>query len=160
MKIGVISDTHLAGHDARLKRLADGPFREVDFILHAGDLVDISVLDSFEGKEVRAVYGNMDPLSVRTVLPDRLILELAGYRIGLMHGWGMPFNLEQKLLKELGHVDCLVYGHSHKPANRTKNGTLFFNPGSATDKRSAAFNTVGIIEIGSRIEGKIIELRD
>jgi len=160
VKIGVISDTHLTGYDARLKRLADSHFRDVDFILHAGDLVDISVLDAFEGKEVKAVFGNMDPLSVRTVLPDRLILEIGGYRIGLMHGWGMPYNLEQKLFKELGHVDCLVYGHSHKPASKIKNGILFFNPGSAIDKRFTVFNTVGILEIGDRIEGKIIELRD
>jgi putative phosphoesterase len=160
VKIGVISDTHLTGHDERLNRLADSHFRDVDLILHAGDLVDISVLDSFGGKEVKAVCGNMDPISVRTILPDRLILELDGYRIGLIHGWGMPFNLEQKLLKEIGHVDCLVYGHSHKPANRTKDGILFFNPGSAIDMRFTACKTVGILEIGDRIEGKIIELTD
>jgi putative phosphoesterase len=160
VKIGVISDTHLTGYDTRLKSLLDSYFRDVDFILHAGDLVDIRVLDSFEGKEVKAVCGNMDPLSVRTSLPDRLILEIERFRIGLMHGWGMPFNLEQKLLKELGHVDCLVYGHSHKPVNRMKNGTLFFNPGSAVDRRFTTSNTVGILEIGTRIKGEIIELRD
>lgn len=160
MKIGVISDTHLAGCDKRLNYLLDNHFRDVDLILHAGDLVDISVLDSFEGKEVRAVYGNMDPDSVRSILPDRLIFELGGHRIGMMHGWGMPFNLEQKLLKELGPVDCLIYGHSHKPANRRKNGVLFFNPGSAIDKRFATHNTVGILEIGEGIRGVIIEIRD
>ena len=157
MKIGVISDTHLTGYDERLKRIMESHFRDVDLILHAGDLVDIHVLDSFEGKDVKAVYGNMDPVSMRTILPEKLILELGGYRIGLMHGWGMPFNLEQKLLKELGHVDCLVYGHSHKPANRLRDGILFFNPGSAIDKRFTTSNTVGILEISDRINGEIIE---
>jgi putative phosphoesterase len=160
VKIGVISDTHLAGYDKRLKYLMDNHFRDVDLILHAGDLVDIRVLDSFEGKEVRAVYGNMDPDSVRAILPDRLVFELGGHRIGMMHGWGMPFNLEQKLLKELGPVDCLVYGHSHKPANRIKNGILFFNPGSAIDRRFTTHNTVGILEIGNGIKGEILEIRD
>ena len=138
----------------------DNHFRDVDLILHAGDLVDIRVLDSFEGKEVRAVYGNMDPKSVRATMPDRLVFELEGHRIGMMHGWGMPFNLEQKLLKELGPVDCLVYGHSHKPANRIKNGILFFNPGSAIDRRFTTHNTVGILEIGNGIKGEILEIRD
>ena len=138
----------------------DNHFRDVDLILHAGDLVDIRVLDSFEGKEVRAVYGNMDPKSVRAILPDRLVFELGGHRIGMMHGWGMPFNLEQKLLKELGPVDCLVYGHSHKPANRIKNGILFFNPGSAIDRRFTTHNTVGILEIDNGIKGEILEIRD
>ena len=160
MKIGVISDTHLTGYDKRLKYILDNHFRDVDLILHAGDLVDIRVLDSFEGKEVRAVYGNMDPKSVRAILPDRLVFELGGHRIGMMHGWGMPFNLEKKLLKELGPVDCLVYGHSHKPANRIKNGILFFNPGSAIDRRFTTHNTVGILEIDNGIKGEILEIRD
>ena len=160
MKIGVISDTHLAGYDERLKNILDNHFQDVDLILHAGDLVDIRVLDSFEGKEFMAVCGNMDTAPVRAILPDRLIFEIEGHRIGMMHGWGMPFNLEQKLLKELGPVDCMVYGHSHKPANVTKNGILFFNPGSAIDKRFAAHNTVGILEIGEKIKGEIIEIRE
>ena len=158
MKIGVISDTHLTDSDERLRGILNSHFRDVDLILHAGDLVDIRVLDSFEGKEVKAVYGNMDPASVRTILPDRLIINIDGYRIGLMHGWGMPYNLEEKLLHELGPVDCLVYGHTHKPANRVENGILFFNSGSAIDGRFAASNTVGILEIGDRIKGEILEL--
>jgi len=160
VKIGVISDTHLAGYDKRLKCILDNQFRDVDLILHAGDLVDIRVLDSFKGKEVRAVYGNMDPNSVREILPDRLVFEIEGRRIGMMHGWGMPFNLEKKLLKEIGPVDCLVYGHSHKPANRMRNGILFFNPGSAIDRRFSTHNTVGILEIGDRIKGEIIEIKE
>jgi putative phosphoesterase len=128
--------------------------------LHAGDLVDIRVLDAFTGKDVKAVCGNMDPMSVRNTLPDRLILNIDNYKVGLVHGWGMPFGIEKKILKEIGHVDCLVYGHTHRAANAVKNGILFFNPGSAIDKRFAFRNTVGILEIGERIKGEIIELSD
>jgi putative phosphoesterase len=135
-------------------------FRDVDLILHAGDLVDIRVLDAFTGKDVKAVCGNMDPMSVRNTLPDRLILNIDNYKVGLVHGWGMPFGIEKKILKEIGHVDCLVYGHTHRAANAVKNGILFFNPGSAIDKRFAFRNTVGILEIGERIKGEIIELSD
>ena len=158
MKIGVISDTHLSGYDDRLRRLLDNHFNDVSLILHAGDLVDIGVLDSFAGKEVKAVSGNMDTQSVRQCLPDRLIINLNNYRIGIIHGWGMPFGIENKLLKEIGRVDCLVYGHTHRATNEVRNGVLFFNPGSATDKRFASRSTIGILEIGEKISGKIIEI--
>ena len=160
MKIGVISDTHLTSCDSRLTCLLRDYFLDVDLILHAGDLVDISVLDAFIGKDVKAVFGNMDPIAVRKVLPDRLILNIDNYKIGLIHGWGMPFGIEKRLLNEIGRVDCLIYGHTHKAANEVKNGVFFFNPGSATDKRFASCNTIGILEIGEKIKGTIIKLKE
>jgi len=160
VKIGVISDTHLSGYDDRLRRLMDDYFYDASLILHAGDLVDIRVLDAFAGKDVKAVCGNMDPPSVRQSLPDRLMINLNNFRIGIIHGWGWPFGLENKLLKEFGRVDCLVYGHTHRAANEVRDGILFFNPGSATDKRFASRNTIGILEIGETIKGEIIELQD
>ncbi|HYA14751.1 MAG TPA: metallophosphoesterase family protein [Syntrophales bacterium] len=160
MKIGVISDTHLTCCDDRLTRLLHDYFCDVDLILHAGDLVDISVLDAFTGKDVKAVCGNMDPITVRNILPDRMILNINNYKVGLIHGWGMPFGIEKKILKEIGRVDCLVYGHTHKATNEVRNGVLFFNPGSATDKRFATRNTVGILEIKEKIKGTIIELNE
>lgn len=158
MKIGVISDTHLTSCDERLTRLLKDHFRDVDLILHAGDLVDITVLDAFAGKEVKAVCGNMDLPSVRQSLPKKLVLDLNNYKVGLIHGWGMPFGIESKLLKELGRVDCLVYGHTHRATNAVKDGILFFNPGSAMDRRFASQNTIGILEIGEGIRGEIIDL--
>ena len=158
MRIGVISDTHLHDCDERLDRLTKTHFYDVDLILHAGDLVDIRVLNSFNGKNIKAVHGNMDPPSVKSTLPDRLILEIFGHRIGLIHGWGMPFDLEKRLLNELNGIDCLVYGHSHKPVNKMQDGVLLFNPGSATDKHFTRANTIGILEIDDQIEGKIIRI--
>jgi predicted phosphodiesterase len=70
----------------------------------------------------------------------------------------MPFGIESKLLKEIGRVDCLVYGHTHRATNAVKDGILFFNPGSAMDTRFASRNTVGMLEIGEGIRGEIIEL--
>ena len=158
MKIGVISDTHLTSCDKRLTRLLKDHFSDADLILHAGDLIDIRVLDAFAGKEVKAVCGNMDLPSVRQSLPKKLILDLNNYKVGLIHGWGMPFGIESKLLKEIGRVDCLVYGHTHRATNAFKDGILFFNPGSATDRRFASHNTIGMLEIGETISGEIIDL--
>lgn len=158
VRIGVISDTHLPGYDVKLKRIVERYFHDVDLIIHVGDLVDLSVLSVFGDREVKAVCGNMDPLSVRKHLPDRLILDIQGFRIGVMHGWGTSENLEEKIYQLLGPVDCIIYGHTHSPVNRVKRGVLFFNPGSALDKRFARENTVGILEIDEQIRGEIVEI--
>ncbi len=125
-------------------------------VLHAGDLVDTAVLGAFEGKDIRAVRGNMDR---DDVLPEKLIIEVEGARIGLIHGWGMPFGIEAKLLRQFDRIDCLVYGHTHSAANHVRDGVLCFNPGSPTDRVFAARNTVGILEVNSgSVTGRILEI--
>jgi putative phosphoesterase len=154
----VISDTHLRGYDERLKIIVERYFHDVELILHTGDLVDISVLDVFRGRKIMAVYGNMDPFSVQKSLPESLIFEVGGFRLGMMHGWGNADNLEEKIYQLLKPVDCVIYGHTHCPVNKIKNGILFFNPGSAFDKRYARENTLGILDIGDEIRGTIVEI--
>jgi uncharacterized protein len=158
IKVGVISDTHLGGYDEKLKKVVDEHFRDVDFVIHAGDLVDLRLLDIFAGKEVKAVCGNMDYFSVREKLPDELLLEIKGFKLGVVHGWGSPEGVEAKILANFGRVDCIIYGHTHKPANHLTDGTLFFNPGSPTDQRFAAYRSLGILEIDNKVSGRIIKL--
>lgn len=159
VKIGVVSDTHLKGYDDRMRVIFQDYFSDADLILHGGDLVDIGVLDMFDGKEVKAVYGNMDPPPVIELLPRKLLLDLEGYKVGLIHGWGNPFGMEERLRKEFNEIDCLIYGHTHRPVNEKREGILFFNPGSPSDSRFATINTIGIIEIDNGIRGKIIEIK-
>ena len=45
VKIGVISDTHLDDFDEGIKRSVEEHFRDVDMILHAGDICVPRVLD-------------------------------------------------------------------------------------------------------------------
>jgi uncharacterized protein len=158
VKIGVISDTHLYDYDEKLKKIITEHFSDADFIIHAGDLVDLRVLDMFAGKEVKAVYGNMDYFSVKEKLPEQLIFDVKGFKFGLIHGWGPPWNIEEKILAKIGRVDCIVYGHTHEPANHINDGILFFNPGSATDRRFAPHKTIGILEIDKDIQGRIIKI--
>jgi len=159
VKIGVISDTHLKSYDERLRIIMEDYFGDVSLILHAGDLVDISILDAFDGKEVKAVCGNMDSPEVKKLLPDKLVLDLNGYKVGLIHGWGIPFGIEKKLRGKFDDIDCLIYGHTHRAVNMVKDNVLFFNPGSAIDKRFSENNTIGILEINDTITGEIIELK-
>ena len=159
VKIGVLSDTHISGFDENLKRIIDENFSDVDLIFHAGDLVELSVLTLFNDKEVRAVYGNMDSPRVKEELPEQLLMEINGFKIGLIHGWGSPEGIERKLAARLGPLDCIVFGHTHYPVNRSIDGVYFFNPGSAVDKRFAKFRSIGILEVGDELTGRIITVK-
>lgn len=159
VKIGVLSDTHISGFDKNLKKIIDEHFSDVDLIFHAGDLIDLSVLELFGEKEVRAVCGNMDSQRVKQDLPEQLLMDINGFKIGLIHGWGGPSGMERKLLDKLGKLDCIVFGHTHYPVNRTIDGVYFFNPGSAVDKRFAKSRSVGILEVGENLTGKIIIIK-
>jgi len=159
VKIGVISDTHLAGGDETLKTALAAPFHDVDWIVHAGDLVDLAVLDLFKPKTVRAVHGNCDSGRIRDLLPSRLILDVGGFRLAVVHDAGYPVRVPTGRDHPGGPVDCLVFGHTHRPVNRVTDGILYFNPGSAAHNRCSPTATVGILEIGAGIRGEIIELR-
>jgi putative phosphoesterase len=163
MRVGVLSDTHFS--DAKkassfLERLSERYFQDADMILHAGDLVNPDILLAFAGKTVHAVRGNMDVFSPG--IPIRKVVPAGGFRIGLIHGWGSPDGLEKRVLSEFQgeKLDCLVYGHSHHPVCRREGGILLFNPGSPTDRRWAPFHSVGILEIGETIHGRIIRLEE
>ena len=159
MKIGVISDTHLREPDERLLDIVRKHFREADLILHAGDLVDLKVLDAFGDKDVIAVCGNMDTIRAEDEIPPKRVLQIGRFRIGLIHGWGSPLDLEDRIRREFENVDCIVYGHSHCPANHIRDGILFFNPGTPFDRRYGDSRTVGILEVGEdAITGRIIAI--
>jgi putative phosphoesterase len=158
VRIGVISDTHMIGCDEGLQRVVDEYFEHCHLILHAGDLVDMSVLDMFGGKEVLAVRGNMDLPSVRRALPEFRMLSIGAFTVALAHGWGPPAGLEDELAKVCGAADCLVYGHTHVPANHVRDGVLFFNPGSPRDGRGGPSRSLGVLHISHEITGEIIVL--
>ncbi|MCA1989440.1 MAG: metallophosphoesterase [Desulfarculus sp.] len=156
-RIGVISDTHLRGYDPELTKRLAGPFAGVDMILHAGDLVSLRVLDCLEAPVVIAVAGNMDDYTVIQDLPAKRIVDVEGKRIGLIHGWGPPVGLAARVAAEFSGVDCVVFGHSHRPMNARKGGVLMFNPGSV-GRGLIGSGTVGLLTVDQEIKGEIIKL--
>lgn len=161
VRIGVLADTHLGDSDdarAFLRRLVEDVLAPLDLVLHAGDLVAPALLDVFAGYPLHAVRGNMDPATAR--VPLKKVIHVGGRTIGMVHGWGPAEGIEERILAEFAGVplDCLVYGHSHRPACHRRGGVLFFNPGSATDRRGMAYHSVGLLEVGEAIEGTIIRL--
>ncbi len=158
MKIGVISDTHLTGYHQGLADALERHFKDTDLILHAGDVVDPRALEIFSGKKVALVAGNMDSQSIRDAAPVKRVIPAGQFTIGLIHGWGAPDGIEDRLIREFDAIDVLVYGHTHHSTSRINHGVLFFNPGSATDRRFAPFTSVGILEIDREIRSSIIPL--
>ena len=156
MKIGVISDTHLSGQGQHIPRVVLEAFKQMDLIIHAGDVVSLEVIDELRTvcSAVVVVAGNMDQDVVKKKYPLKQVLEIFGLRIGLMHGAGPALNLLPLLKKAFKGDDCdlIIFGHSHKPLQEKIEGVLFFNPGSATDS-GAVYNSYGIIELKKRLTG-------
>ena len=162
MKIGVISDTHIPDKAEDIPKKILDEFKHVDMVIHAGDLVDLSALEALKGVcgNVKAVWGNMDPEEVRKTLPQKETFKAGNFKVGLMHGWCHPAKLIELLTEAFKNdkVDLIIFGHSHCGLNEKKGGILFFNPGSATDKVFAPYNSYGIIEINDKIKATIIRI--
>ncbi len=158
MKIGVLSDTHLSEPSSDFRKAIELYFKDVDVIFHAGDFVEWAIAEYLSSlKELIAVCGNMDPYAIRKAFPQKRIIELEGFRMGLIHGGGAPFGIESRIRKEFEEVDAIVYGHTHTPANHQNQGVFFFNPGSPT--RSFWHGaTLGILNVGEKMEGEIIKI--
>jgi putative phosphoesterase len=154
MRIAVLADTHTDKLEYLPRKVIDA-LPKVDLIIHAGDFTDIQVLtDLKQLKEVKAVHGNMDSRQLKSVLPMKDIVEAEGKRIGITHGSGAPWGIEERVRKvfESDRIDIIVYGHSHRSQNKIINDILFFNPGRTGD-------SFGIITIDGEAKGEIISSR-
>lgn len=159
VKVGIISDTHMKEPSPFLRRVVNEYFRDVEIILHAGDITTPQVLDVFSDKEIRAVCGNGDSYEIERRYPEKDIVEINGKRIGLIHGRGFPFGIERRIRSSFTDVDCIVYGHTHHPVNHMKDGCLLFNPGSFSKGIASFFRrSIGLLFVGDKIEGEIIPL--
>jgi len=161
MKIGVISDTHISGSFLKFPQKIYECFKDCDLIVHAGDAVEMSVIKELGTiAETRAVWGNMDSAELRERLPEKIIFEAKGKKIGVIHGKGTSAQIMQVVKSSFNKkLDIIIFGHSHLPTNEKKEGTLFFNPGSATDKVFAPYCSFGIIYIeNGNIRGEIIKI--
>lgn len=151
MLLGLLSDTHLLAPDARFRELLSGVLGGAEVLLHAGDYAAESVVDYLEFADSRPFYGvagNVDPVSVARRLPSSRLLELGGRRVGLVHGWGPPEGLEDRVLSAFREPpDLLVYGHSHRPARTERGKTVLVNPGSAFERRHAPRCSVALVEL-------------
>ncbi|PLX40618.1 MAG: hypothetical protein C0608_08770 [Deltaproteobacteria bacterium] len=163
MKIGVLSDTHLAGVTPAFKSLLNEELGEADIIVHAGDHVGAGIMEYLEFMDRRPYYGvagNMDPVAISSVLPREVSFEAGGLLFGVIHGWGAPSDILSSVKGHFAKLpDVVIFGHSHLPLIERVEGTLFVNPGSAFDKRYAPSRSVAIIDVAEgEAEAYILEL--
>jgi len=150
LHIGVISDTH-----GLLRPEAIAALRGSDHIIHAGDVGDPEILDALKRlAPLTAIRGNIDKSSWARRIPETEVVELAGIPIYVLH------DLAQLDLKpEAAGLKVVVYGHSHVPKQETRNGVLYFNPGSAGPRRFKLPISVGRLTVEEgNIRGEIITL--
>ena len=144
--IAVIGDTHLPRGARRLPETCLRLLEQAALIVHVGDFTARSVLEELrELAPVAAVYGNVDEPALRAELPERLVVEAEGVRIGLVHDAGPGTGRHERLRAWFPGCDVVAYGHSHLPELARSGGTWLVNPGSPTERRRAPGHTMAVV---------------
>jgi putative phosphoesterase len=149
--IGVISDTH-----GLLRPLAVEALQGSTLIIHAGDVGRPEILDELRRiAPVVAVRGNVDRGAWADRLPLSEIVEHDGFRLYVLH-----------ILEDLdldpptAGFHAVITGHTHRPKMETKDGALYFNPGSAGPRRFDLPVSVGRLSItDGKLVGELVYLQ-
>lgn len=159
--IGLISDTHVPKRAMCIPQRVFEIFANADYIIHAGDLVHLSVVDELEQiAPVLAVQGNMDNTEVVEAFPKMNSLKLFNWKIGVIHDpLGEDSNALRKTAIENG-FNVFVYGHTHLANFEWIDNVLYINPGSPTDPVSVMSKpSVALLKVTKEtITPQIIEL--
>ncbi len=188
MLIGLISDTHIPMAAKALPPQIKDAFRNVDLILHAGDILCVSVLDELESlAPVLAAEGDDELLEV---VNDKRVkwqhtLTAEGITIWVSHEKIWPWDIhkrrvewEQTLTAEgaarwLSYKgewpwdehqkppDVFVFGHTHWASVENDGNVLLVSPGSPTFPRyKYELGTVGLLTVSSgKVKAEIVQLR-
>lgn len=130
-RIGILSDTH-----GYLDENIFDYFKDVDLILHAGDIGTQDVTDKLKAfKPLYAVYGNIDGQELRAEFPENQLVEIEGCKVFITHIAGAvgKYNARVNNIIQQQKPDVLVCGHSHivKVIKDPKYGFLHINSGAA-----------------------------
>jgi putative phosphoesterase len=144
----ILSDTHL--RDGGTRRVPDPVYaalRDADVVLHCGDVVEHGFLDELATfAPVHAVLGNND-VTLRGTLPERLLVELAGVRVGMVHDSGTTKGRAARVHRMFPDCAVVVFGHSHAPVDELGvDGQRLFNPGSPTQRRRQPHPSFGLLD--------------
>ncbi len=160
MLIGIISDTHIPERAVKIPETVFETFKDVEMILHAGDLISMDVLSELDNlAPTICVQGNMDRI-YGLKLPRQEIIKVDGIKIGVDHGEVYPRG-ETQQLKYIGlemGVDVLITGHTHSSFIQEVDKMLLLNPGSPTVPRMTDPSVMLIKVNDKKIDARIIKI--
>src|SRR3954452_21513384 len=86
----ILADTHVPKRARDLPAEVWGAVEEADLVIHAGDWVDVRLLDELEARSDRLVacWGNNDHGELRVRLSEVARVEVEGVRLGVVHETG------------------------------------------------------------------------
>ena len=138
------SDTHVPHRSRDLPLSLWSAIEAADVVVHAGDWVDVALLDELERRSRRliGVHGNNDHGVLRERLPEVARAEIEGLHVAVVHETGDRKGREERCAARFPDTDVLVFGHSHIPWDTTAaSGLRLLNPGSPTDRRRQPHGT-------------------
>lgn len=142
MKIIVLSDTHIPSVQSSLPEDVIKLIETSDMILGLGDFTTAETVHFLKGysQPFYGVLGNMDHYDLRDYLPIHRLIDIKGFSFYMIHGWGSPVELEQRIYKTLPSTkpNVCLYGHTHKKSDHLIGKTRFINPGTCRIEGSFA----------------------
>ena len=146
IRVAVLSDSH-----GWLRRCVARELQDCSHILHAGDIVRESDLDEL------ALYGQLYAVRGNNDWWMQGVRDLAGYLRFQIGGVGFLMVHDRRdVPRDLAGTDVVVYGHSHRYSEETRNGRLWLNPGSCGRPRFGGDVTMAKLVLrGGRVEKTI-----
>jgi putative phosphoesterase len=155
LRLVVVADTHGRPHPRSREHIAA---LRPDYILHAGDIGDLQVLDELaELAPVLAIRGNIDvaaatipeTMTVSIASDERTLLTLLLLHIAV---YGPKLRADAARLARSEQAQLVVCGHSHVPFIGRDAGLAIFNPGSIGPRRFQLPIVFGVMELeGARL---------
>ena len=140
----ILADTHVPRRARDLPPELWAAIESAEVVIHAGDWVDLSLLDELEARSRRllGVVGNNDGAPLRQRLAEVATATIEGLRVAVVHETGQAAGRERRMDQTFPDTDLLVFGHSHIPWDSlTPAGMRLLNPGSPTDRRRQPHGT-------------------
>ena len=134
-KIGIISDTH-----GLLRPEVMEILKTCDCIFHGGDIDRPEILDQLRPlASIYAVRGNNDKEWAEG-LAQTLRFTIEGVEFFMTHN-------KKDVSWDLGTVQVVIFGHTHKYLEQNIDGRLWLNPGSCGKRRFDQEITMAVMTV-------------